>query len=156
MLREWVKVDSILHNLCKSKYQRGANEPGVAMDCKSLFVEAMKVFGNDVKVADIEIYAIEQIIAAQARGEYAYTDIDSSMIEDELKSGKWEKLDEPIAGCAVTMALDSMKPELVQHLGVYIGDGKFIHILEDIGVVISRTDDRFFRRKIKGFYKWLG
>lgn len=147
---------STLHDLCKAKYLRGGTDPNIGLDCKSLFVEAMNIYGNKVDVGDIEIYAVEEVMAAMARGECAYTDVDSSMIENELKSGKWEKLDEPIIGCAVIMALDSMKPDKVQHLGVYIGDGRFIHILETTGVIISRTDDRFFRRKIRGFYKWLG
>lgn len=144
-----------LHELCKAKYQRGGTDPQNGLDCKSLFVEAMNIFGNKVQVGNIEMLAVEEVVAALAREQYPYTDIDCSSIEKELKSGHWQKIDEPIEGCAVTMAIDSFKPDKIQHLGVYIGEGKFIHILEEPGVIISRIDDRYWRRKIKGFYKWL-
>jgi len=64
------------------------------------------------------------------------------------------KIDEPVAGCAVVMAIDPMHPDLIQHIGVYIGEGKFIHILENHGVIVSRINDRFFSKKIRGFYRW--
>lgn len=146
-------MDSTLLNLFHSKYERGGKTANTH-DCKSLFVEVMNRYGNDVQAPDIETLAVEQVVAAEAKGEYAYTDVDSSIIENELASGKWEKIDEPVEGCAVCIALDPMKPKQVQHLGVYIGDGKFLHILKDMGVVTTRIDDRFFRRKIRGFYKW--
>lgn len=120
----------------------------------TLFLEVMQHYGNDVKHEDIEQMAIEEVLSAQGRGEYPYTDHDSSAIEREISSGRWTKLDTPEIGCAVAMALDSFHPDKVQHLGVYIGENKFIHILEDIGVLTTRIDDRFFRRKIKGFYRW--
>jgi len=114
----------------------------------------MNHYGNNIKVSDIEIMAIEQVVAMKARDEYPYTEIDAKIIEKELASGRWLPLSEPEVGCAVVMALDPMHPDLVQHLGVYIGEGKFIHILEDMGVIVSRINDRFFNRKIKGFWKW--
>ena len=143
----------MLLDLFKSKYERGAKTPGTH-DCRSLFVEVMHRYGCPVEVADIEKMAIEEVLAAQSRGDYAYTDIDYALVEHEIASGNWEKIDEPVEGCAVCMALDSNNPDKIQHVGVYVGDGKFIHILEDTGVVTTRIDDRFFRRKIRGFYKW--
>lgn len=43
------------------------------------------------------------------------------------------------------------------HVGVYIGFGKFIHAHETAGVVIARTDHIFWRNRIEGYYKpgWL-
>lgn len=143
----------MLHDLFTAKYERGGKSPNT-YDCKSLFVEVMNRYGKPVQTEDIEIFAIEQVVAAQARGEYAYTDVDSRMIQEEMKSGRWEKLEEPEIGCAVLIALDSNNPQLIQHLGVYIGEDRFIHILEDMGVMSTKLNDRFFRRKIRGFYKW--
>lgn len=143
----------MLHDLFSAKYERGTGKPGT-YDCKSLFVEVMNRFGNNVKTPDIEIYAIEQVLAAEARGEYPYSEADFNIIQEELASGKWEKIDEPVEGCAVLMALDPHKPHVIQHLGVYIGDNKFIHILQDMGVITTKLNDRVFARKIRGFYKW--
>lgn len=38
------------------------------------------------------------------------------------------------------------------HTGVYIGEGKFIHTAEKLGVHIDRIDSPAWRRKIEGFY----
>jgi len=146
-------VDSILLDLFKTKYERGAKTPGTH-DCKCLFVEVMHRYGNPIKVSDIEVLAVEEVVAAMARKEYPYTDVDAAVIEKELQSGKWKKIEIPVEGCAVVIALDSDKPNLIQHLGVYVGENKFIHILEEQGVITTRIDDRFFRRKIRGFYEW--
>jgi len=146
-------VDSILHDLFGAKYERRSENQNT-YDCKSLFVEVMKRYGNHISTPDIEVLAIEKVIAAQARGEYAYTEIDADMIQAEIDSGKWEKIEHPEVGCAVTIALDHDKPNLVQHLGVYIGEGKFIHIMQKTGVVVTRIDHAFFKRKIRGYYRW--
>ena len=156
MRREWDSVDSILHNLSKSKYQRGAYQPGIAMDCRSMFLEVMHHCGNHIVSDDIEECAIEHVIAAQARGEYPYTENDAAIIVREIKTGKWQKIDQPEKGCAVVMALDTFRPNQVQHLGVCIDNIRFIHILEKHGCLISRTDDRFFKNKIRGYYRWIG
>ena len=54
----------------------------------------------------------------------------------------------------MTMTLDHDKPNLGQHLGVDIGKGKCIHIRQKTGVVVTRIDDVFFKRKIRGYYRW--
>ena len=146
-------MDSILHDLFGAKYERRSGNPG-SYDCKSLFVEVMNRYGNEISTPDIEVLAIEKVLAAQARGEYAYTEIDAAMIQAEIDSGKWEQIDNPEPGCAVTIALDPNKPDLIQHLGVYVGDGKFIHIMQKTGVIVTRIDDIFFKRKIRGYYRW--
>lgn len=146
-------MDSTLLDLFGAKYERRGSTPNT-YDCKSLFVEVMNRYGHPIKTPDIEVLAIEQVLAAEARGEYAYTEIDANMIQSEIASGRWEKIDQPEEGCAVVIALDPAKPNLVQHLGVYIGDNKFIHILKNTGVITTRLDDRFFQRKIRGYYKW--
>lgn len=52
----------------------------------------------------------------------------------------------------------AFEPGIVQHSGVYIGSGQFIHAYEKTGnVVINRIHDVFWRRAIEGFYVpgWL-
>lgn len=145
-----------MRDLRIAKYKRGGRSADEGLDCKSLFVEVMNRCGNDVRTPDIEVFAVERVAASLARGEYPYSEADAGLVAQELRSGKWQKIDAPEFGCAVLMALDPDKPALIQHLGVYIGGERFIHILEDMGVIVSRIDDRFFRRKIRGFYRWIG
>lgn len=40
----------------------------------------------------------------------------------------------------------------VNHVGVYVGDGKFLHTREKTGVVLERVDAPYWRRRIEGFY----
>jgi len=108
------------------------------MDCQGLFLEVMRRFGNEIAEAIPEDYTSSQI---------------SKVIVKKIMSGEWVKQDIPLPGDAVAMAIDSMMPNSVQHLGVYLGEGKFIHILKGVKTLISRIDDRFYSRKIKGFYR---
>jgi len=39
------------------------------------------------------------------------------------------------------------------HIGVYLGNGKFIHCLRKVGVVISKLNQEPFKSKIKGRFK---
>ena len=43
------------------------------------------------------------------------------------------------------------------HVGVYIGNGRFIHAHETAGVIINRTDHVFWKNRIEGYYipGWL-
>ena len=45
---------------------------------------------------------------------------------------------------------------VVNHTGVYIGDGKFIHIRENTGVCVDRVNSPAWRRIIEGAYKYVG
>ena len=38
----------------------------------------------------------------------------------------------------------------VDHLGVYLGDNKFIHSLDTTGVIISNINHRYYERRYKG------
>ncbi|MDU2063785.1 MAG: NlpC/P60 family protein [Sporomusaceae bacterium] len=43
------------------------------------------------------------------------------------------------------------------HVGVYIGQGKFLHAYEKTGVAVGRTNHPFWKNRIEGFYRpgWL-
>ena len=41
---------------------------------------------------------------------------------------------------------------MVNHIGVYIGDGKFLHTREKTGVVIEHIRSPAWRKRIEGFY----
>ena len=134
-------LKSELNELFYTSFVKGGRDLESGLDCQGLLLKVMSLYGYDVKDTDIASYATEAV---------------ASVISDELQSGKWQKIDVPEEGCVVVIALDSMAPEKAQHLGVYLGEGKFIHILEKRGVVTNRIDDRFFRQKIRGYFLWNG
>ena len=73
---------------------------------------------------------------------------------DYLKqiSEHWENVEEPKLYDVVAMAHDPKHPRIVQHFGLYIGNGKILHTLENIGSHICSIEE--YQYYIKGFYRW--
>jgi hypothetical protein len=69
--------------------------------------------------------------------------------------GDWKRIDAPEEPCMVAMRMKRDAPELVQHFGVYIGDGKFIHTRRNTASIMSDINDPVYNRIIEGFYKWI-
>jgi hypothetical protein len=52
------------------------------------------------------------------------------------------------------MKIDPKRPDLVQHLGVYIGGKYILQTLRKMGAHLVRIDHPYFATKIEGFYRW--
>ena len=69
--------------------------------------------------------------------------------EKEIEAGKkdaqFEKIEKPVAGCAVIIYHN----DIPQHIGVYIGNGKVIHSTCDRGVIIEELRTLI----VEGFYR---
>lgn len=66
------------------------------------------------------------------------------------ESRKWKEVTEPDIYDVVLMR----RGVLPCHAGVYIGDGKLIHILEGTEVTIERIDSIPIAKRIVGFYRY--
>lgn len=64
----------------------------------------------------------------------------------------WNKVEEPDYGDVVAMSQNLAHPKIVQHVGVYIGNGKVLHTLNKINSHVS--DIETLQPIIKGFYRW--
>lgn len=71
--------------------------------------------------------------------------------------GNWKKIDLSSlkAPCLIAIRFGS-PPGVVNHAGCYIGNGKFIHIRENIGVCIDNINSPAWRKVIVGFYEYIG
>ena len=67
-----------------------------------------------------------------------------------IASGKAKKIDEPVPGAIVMF---SNVRAINSHIGVYVGDGMFIHCTMAGGVRLERLGAR--RNSISGAYVWL-
>lgn len=67
-------------------------------------------------------------------------------------SEHWKSVEEPSYGDVVAMAQNFAHPKIVQHVGIYIGDGKVLHTLNKINSHITSIET--LRPIIKGFYTW--
>lgn len=101
------------------------------MDCWGLAREMFRRQGIDIP--DYHVSAVSAVSVALKMGvDVAY----------------WQKLAQPVLGCLVLIRLS---PDVwANHVGIYIGDGKFIHAYSATGVSIGRL--RRWRSRIVGFY----
>jgi cell wall-associated NlpC family hydrolase len=128
-----------LRDLIGIPFLQNGRNPAIGLDCWGLCREVLKRFGLDVPDFPQAVYdAIE--IDARFSG--------------ETRTGRWEKIDAPVPGCVVAMAIDPDLPQAITHLGVYIGAGRVLHTINKLNSSLFRTDDRFWGRKIRGYYRW--
>lgn len=67
-------------------------------------------------------------------------------------SERWDRVEEPQFGDVVAMAQDISHPRIVQHVGVYIGDGKVLHTLNKINSHIVSLESVAY--SVKGYHRW--
>jgi cell wall-associated NlpC family hydrolase len=64
----------------------------------------------------------------------------------------WIKVDKAEIGDVIAMAHDPKHPNIIQHFGIYLGDGKMLHTLKEIGShIVNVSEYQYF---IKGYYRW--
>jgi cell wall-associated NlpC family hydrolase len=69
------------------------------------------------------------------------------LFQEALSS--WTRYDPPEVPAVVAIKLNF---PAVNHVGVYIGNGKFLHTRDKTGVVIERLDAPQWRHRVEGFY----
>ena len=69
----------------------------------------------------------------------------------EIERPAWRRHEWPDIPSPAVVAL-RFNTTAVNHVGVYIGDNKFLHTREKTGVVIERVDSPYWKRRIEGFY----
>lgn len=120
-------------------FQDGGRDPAVGLDCWGLVMAAMRKRGKEVPDFKVSCWAVEEI-------EGIFT----------IAVRDWEPIDGPEEGAVVAIAQDPERPGTVQHFGVCIGDGRFLHAMEKIKSCAPRLDHPFWKNKIRGFYRWTG
>ena len=114
---------------------RGRGEDGY--DCWGLVLEVFKRYGINLPDFDISAYAHKMV---------------AKKVDEEKNKSCWKKLDKPEVPSICIFG----KGGFVHHLGVYIGNGKFIHSLIGKGVQIDRLSSPIWKKQLLGFYKYDG
>lgn len=105
--------------------------------CYGLAVEVFKRYGIDIPKTNISVCASKQ--ASQNK------------IKEHL-SLYWQPTD--TLTVPTGLVIQSTNFEFANHLGVYIGQKKIIHITINRNVVIDRLDQ--WKSRILGYYKYVG
>ena len=115
----------------------GGRDPKVGLDCWGLLSTVAERYGYKVPDYEIGCHDTVRIIG---------------QVDSDLKD--WTRVEDPVPGCVVLMSLDPEMPDCIQHFGVYIGSGRFLHTLKKTGSCLASVHDRFWSGRIKGFYSW--
>ena len=123
-----------------------------------------KNLGRDVK-SGLDCYGLVVEIyrrSGKKIGEY-YSDCSdkariNAILRREVATTKWRRLAEgealPIP-CLVALRFNS-PPGVVNHTGVYIGNGRFIHTREKIGCCVDSITSIAWQKQIEGIYEFVG
>ena len=111
-------------------------------DCYGLVKEVFHRYGHEVP---------------EYNAPYNYDDMCrvNELIEGNIHDYPWKEISEPKVPCLIAMRFGS-PVGVVNHTAVYIGQGRFIHTRERIGVNIDRLSSPAWRRVIVGFYEFVG
>lgn len=102
-----------------------------------------------------EIYKRNNIILP----EYYAPAFNSELINKQITEAKQLNIWERVTGKEIPkLAIIALKfnSNLCNHVGVYIGAGKFIHMRNKIGCNIDRVDSPAWKRCIEGYYIYKG
>jgi hypothetical protein len=64
---------------------------------------------------------------------------------------RWTRHEPPDVPVPSVVAIRFNSP-MVNHVGICVGDGRFLNTREKTGVVIERLDSLYWRNRIEGFY----
>lgn len=110
------------------------------MDCWALSIEVFNRYGINIPYYNIARQTVSDVYDAKCV---------SNVMEE--KALNWIEIEKPIVPCIVALSLGV--PGFINHVGVYIGDSKFIHTTRMRGAVtIERIDNPLFRNK--KFYRY--
>ena len=104
--------------------------------CYGLLYEVYKRYGIELPITNISVTACRQVSMKE--------------IQEQLKH--WEPIFIPEVPCAVLIR--STNPDFADHVGVYIGNGKMLHITITRCAVVDRVSE--WENKIIGFYRYIG
>lgn len=121
----------------------GRDRQGV--DCLGLVFLVYEKFGIKIRNYDIVCDALKQV-------EYESHSVDNAIKKYKVQ---WEQIEYPEIPCVITMGGCLRLPNICTHLGIYIIEGKFIHILEGRTSCIVRMDNLLFSKRMSGFYRYV-
>lgn len=128
-------------DLIGTKFVNRGRNVKEGLDCYGLVMEVYKRYGITIPEYNADFNDSRKI---------------SGIIKQEAKKSCWQRADATDLPVPCIVAIRFGVPKgIVNHTGVYIGNGKFIHTRENIGVCVDRINSLAWSRCIEGFYKYV-
>lgn len=127
----------MINDLIGKPFESQARGPD-SFDCWGLVKEVYSRYGLYLPDYSISAYACDQI----------QHEIDGAKTNQE-----WEQIKEPTVPCLVLLKGDIT---FTQHIGIYVGKGKFLHASSKHGVCIERLESPIWKRRFRGFWQYAG
>jgi cell wall-associated NlpC family hydrolase len=75
-------------------------------------------------------------------------------MEGDIRAGRWIAVDQPEFGDVLAMALSPRAPRAINHVGMLIGKNSFIHAISKQRSAICSLDNQYWKKRIRGIFKW--
>lgn len=108
-----------------------------SFSCYGLIWEVFRRFGIEIPRTNIAVTACREASNKEIK---------------EHAAKYWRPTNRPKVPCAVLIR--STNPEFANHIGVYIGSGKMLHITMNTNVAVDRIER--WKRRIIGYYEFTG
>lgn len=128
----------MMNDLVGIPFAPKGRDPKIGLDCWGLV---------------IEVYRRQRIALPKHLIDPAEHAAVAAAIDGASRSGQWERVQQPEPFAVVVIR---QHQSFVQHLGVCLGGGKFIHSRIHLGVGIDRLEDPLYKHQIKGYYRYVG
>lgn len=112
-----------------------------AFDCWGVVMEVERRGGNIVP--DYGMDALAARLIANVFGNAAVSDC-------------WVQVESPAPMDVVAIKNCESDPTLVNHFGVFLGGGKFIHIMRKTRCSIGEVNSPMWKHQIAGYYRFIG
>jgi len=113
------------------------------MDCQGVAIEVLSRYNIELENSETDGMNIQKISVMLSNSLHEHIDI----------SEDWVEIDKPEEPCLITMRVI---PPFVSHVGVYIGNKQFIHVLKNkFGgtVCVNKINQHPWRDNIVGYYR---
>jgi len=125
-----------VNHLVGTKFVSGGRDVRKGLDCWGLVMEVFKAHNRTLPDFTVDAFAFSAI---------------NALAGEEVGSRKWEQVHNPRDWNEPLVVLMRMHPNLITHVGAYIGDNKIIHTMKDTNAVVSKVTA--LETRIVGYYR---
>lgn len=118
--------------------------PFERMNCAQVVIEVFRRFGIELPKYEFDDIAVEAAMAPFREKE----------IKKAIGSG-WYMIKDP-ESAVPSLVLIKGRSGYYDHLGVYIGQGRFLHADRRMGILNSSIKDLKWKQRVAGYYEFTG